>query len=106
MGKRLDATLTKVDAGTGARSLTKAWGELSDAPAKRESIAVLLAQSALETGHWKSCHAYNLGNAKATAKWDGDYCFYTADEIVNEAQAALALTERAPRTDGKAGHNV
>ena len=106
MGKRLDAAVTKVDAGMVARSLTKAWGELSDTPPKRESIAVLLAQSALETGHWKSCHAYNLGNAKATAKWEGDYCFYTADEIVNEAQAALALAERAPRTDGRSGHNV
>ena len=106
MGKRLDATLTKVDASMVARSLTKAFGDLSDTAPKRESIALLLAQSALETGHWKSCHAYNLGNAKASAKWEGDYCFYTADEIVNEAQAALALAERAPRTDGQPGHNV
>jgi hypothetical protein len=105
MGKRLDATLTKVDASTVAGSLTKAWTLTSTAP-KRESIAVLLAQSALETGHWRSCHAYNLGNAKATARWEGDFCFYAADEIVNEAQAALALAERAPRTDGGAGHNV
>src|SRR5690606_307978 len=70
------------------------------------ALSVLLAQSALETGHWKHSYCFNLGNAKATASWDGDWCFYFADEIVPATRAEIALALRAPRTDGKAGHDV
>lgn len=50
---------------------------------KRESIFVLLAQSAIETGWWKSCMCWNLGNVKSR---DGDgrcWTFYRCSEILD-----------------------
>jgi hypothetical protein len=106
MGTRLNAEVTSVTSLEVAAALRAAWTKLLGTPPTNESLAVLLAQSALETGHWKHSYCFNLGNAKATASWEGDFCFYPADEIVTEAQAAQAFAERAPRTDGVAGHNV
>jgi hypothetical protein len=106
MGRKLEAKITTVSATELAEALGTAYEELLGRQPKRESVALLLAQSALETGHWKSCHAYNLGNAKAGPSWDGDYCFYAADEIVSAEQAARAFADRMPRTDGVQGHNV
>jgi peptidoglycan hydrolase-like protein with peptidoglycan-binding domain len=106
MGTRLEAKVTAVGFLEVARALEAAWSKLLGTAPTREALAVLLAQSALETGHWKKSYCFNLGNQKATSKWEGDYCFYPADEIVTQAQAALAFAERAPRTDGVPGHNV
>jgi hypothetical protein len=106
MGKRLDAVPTELTFQVVATALDSAWIELLGRRPAREAVALLLAQSAFETGHWKKSYCYNLGNAKATKSWDGDFCFYFADEIVSEKQAAEAFALRAPRTDGVAGHNV
>jgi hypothetical protein len=106
MGKRLEALPTTVTFRQVAAALEASWTTLLGSAPKQSSLSVLLAQSALETGHWKYSYCYNLGNAKAGASWQGDYCFYPADEIVNEAQAASAIAERALRTDGVAGHDV
>lgn len=106
MRNRLDATVTPVTFREVADALETSWDKLLSHRPKREALAVLLAQSALETGHWKKSYCFNLGNAKATPAWEGDYCFFPADEIVSEAQASLAFAERAPRTDGLPGHNV
>ncbi len=106
MGKRLDAKLTPVPFRNMTHALTRCWQKLSGDTPSRESLAVLLAQSALETGHWKTSYCYNLGNAKAGPSWTGDYCFYHADEIVSPARAAQAFAERMQRTDGVSGHNV
>ncbi len=106
MGKRLEAVETPVSALEVADALAQAWRTRLGNDPSNAALAVLLAQSALETGHWKHSYCYNLGNAKATRSWDGDWCFYYADEIVPAARAELALATRAPRTDGHAGHDV
>jgi len=46
-------------------------------------LACHVAQSALETGHWKSLHWFNFGNVKATPKWDGDVTCFGCNEIIN-----------------------
>ena len=106
MGKRLKAKATPVTFMKLAAALEKSWRKRLGKKPSKKSLAVLLAQSALETGHWKYSYCYNLGNAKAGSSWDGDYCFYPADEIVSQSQAAQAYATRQARTDGKAGHDV
>jgi hypothetical protein len=49
---------------------------------KREAIALLVAQSALETGRWRSIHWYNFGNIKPGAGWLGDYCQFRCNEVI------------------------
>lgn len=59
------ATRTPLDAPTLAAELANAWrAELGTEP-RPDQLAVLLAQSALETGRWRSCYNWNLGNLKA-----------------------------------------
>jgi hypothetical protein len=106
MGQRLNATITEVSFLELSEALSKAWKDVTEKSPSNSSLAVLLAQSALETGHWQSCRAFNLGNAKAGPSWHGDFCFYAADEIVSTAQAARAYADRNPRTDGIQGHDV
>lgn len=48
-----------------ARAYQAQFGALPGARA----LAVLCAQSALETGHWRACHWNNWGNAKAGADY-------------------------------------
>lgn len=42
-----------------------------------------VAQSALETGHWKSCHCNNLGNVKASADYPGDITYFGCNEVLS-----------------------
>jgi hypothetical protein len=72
-------TIKSVDVFNG---LWIAWLNLFDSPPKKESIFVLMAQSALETGRWKSIHCYNFGNIKSSDKDGRDYCFYACNELM------------------------
>lgn len=77
-----------------------------------ELVGVLLAQSALETGHWQALVRWNFGNVKATDAWiaaGGLYTFYDfvpphapapVSENLHEAQMKAALAQSRPRTDG------
>lgn len=47
-----------------------------------ECLAVLLAQSALETGHWKAIHRWNFGNAKVSKNWKGNYTCFRCNEVI------------------------
>ncbi len=48
----------------------------------REHIAVLTAQSALESGRWKSMHRDNPGNIKAGPDYEYMYCQYRCNEVI------------------------
>ena len=62
-----------------AARLTEALGH---APSDHATIA-LVAMSAFETGRWKSCWNYNLGNVKATESWSGNYtCLRNVREVI------------------------
>lgn len=78
-------------------------------------LAVLLAQSALETGHWEAMYCFNFGNVKATDKWiagGGSFTYY--DKKPSHAEAPVTenlptpeknywLAQAKPRTDGGEG---
>lgn len=46
-------------------------------------LAILVGQSALECGWWKSCHRYNVGNAKASPRYEGKYCQFRCNEVID-----------------------
>lgn len=73
----------------------------------RASLLVLLAQSALETGWWRSCWLHNLGNSKhLEGKTPGSWTYFTCDELLTPAHARELLAGARPRTDGRPGLDV
>lgn len=44
------------------------------------TLAILVAQSALECGRWKSMHCFNFGNIRPPKNWQGDYCQFRCNE--------------------------
>ena len=56
-------------------------------PTKKESIWVIAAQWALETGWGKHMHCWNLGNVKSRDGDGYDYCFFGCGEEVTTAEA-------------------
>ncbi len=77
------AVKTPVSAVDVGRALLAAWTKLFEETPAPGSIALLLAQSALETGRWKSCWCWNLGNMKPGSKWAGDICQFRLNEVIN-----------------------
>ncbi len=63
-------------------ALRKAFYALTGAPPSENVLALLMAQSALETGHWESMHHYNWGGLKAYSSWDGERTSYPCSEYI------------------------
>ncbi|HKY34830.1 MAG TPA: hypothetical protein VJN18_02720 [Polyangiaceae bacterium] len=57
--------LTPLGRDEAGRAFLAAYQQLVGRSPTQAVLALLLAQSAFETGHWKSLHHYNFGNAKA-----------------------------------------
>jgi hypothetical protein len=57
--------LTPLNPSEAAAALAAAYERLIGAPPSQPVLALLIAQSALETGNWKKLHNYNFGNQKA-----------------------------------------
>jgi len=57
--------LTPLTRDEATSALLTAYQQLTGAPPTAAVLALLLAQSAFETGHWRSIHNFNFGNAKA-----------------------------------------
>ena len=45
-------------------------------------VAVLTAQSALESDRWKSMHRFNPGNIKASSSYEYLYCQFRCNEVI------------------------
>lgn len=45
-------------------------------------VAVLTAQSALESGRWKKMHRFNPGNIKASENYEYLYCQFRCNEVI------------------------
>lgn len=74
--------LTPVTAREVSEALRVAFGRASGLVVTRETLALATAQSALETGRWKSIHRYNLGNIKAGPTYEGYYCQFRCNEVI------------------------
>lgn len=97
MGIELAATKTLVEPGTLRELLAGAWINLFPQSPKKESLLILLAQWALETGHGKSVWNYNLGNVKATSSGAYDYCYFACNEVL-PTEDAKRYQDKSPST--------
>lgn len=77
-------------------ALGRAWRSRFSEEAKKESLLVLLAQWALETGRGKSMWNYNIGNVKGRPDGsDGrSWTFFACNEILS-VRAANAMVAKA-----------
>lgn len=80
--KRLSPSATKVPATEMVAAMERAWTARFGSAPKRESIHVLVAQWALETGWGKAMHAYNVGNIKSVEGDGHDYTYFACDEYI------------------------
>ena len=76
-------------------ALTSAWLAKFGSDPPTNAIAVLMSQSALETGSWQSCVCYNLGNVKASTNAN-DHCFFTTWENMSASQIAAYVAASTP----------
>ena len=83
----------------------------------RELVLTLLAQSALETGHWRVMYCFNFGNVKVTDEWISDGGHYTffperpdgspgVSDNLTFPQVRRAQAQSKDRTDGKPGPDM
>jgi hypothetical protein len=80
-----------LEQGEAAVALKAAWNSCFQADPSNDSLALLWAQSALETARWKAIHCYNYGNIKKrhanpqfNIEDDGhDWCMYRCNELLN-----------------------
>lgn len=79
----------KLEEAQAAYALREAWKRVYGVCPSDNSLAVLWAKSALETGRWKHIHNYNFGNIKKKraskySKDDGHYfTMYECGEVIN-----------------------
>lgn len=71
-----------------------AWQLLTGQVPDRKIIHILHAQSALETGHWRSIMNYNLGGAKKHG--DCDWTFFTTTERFKDDVAQKYVASSKP----------
>lgn len=83
VGVFIPDAMTRVEPAALATELAAAWKMLRAETPKRESILILMAHSAHETGHWHSCHNWNLGNVKGRIDDGRDFTFFACWERIN-----------------------
>ncbi len=64
-------------------SLHDAYVHVIDEQPTPESLNLLVAQTALETGQWKSIHHHNWGNVKASSRYRGLYTMFRCNENID-----------------------
>ena len=97
MGVERPAKRTPVSPEQVFLSFATAWQMLTGSPPDRRVLHILHAQSALETGHWKSLWNYNLGGAKKHGPCDWTY--FTTTERFPHEQADKHLASSKPGSE-------
>jgi hypothetical protein len=87
MSSELQDTLTPITPADLLRALWRSWIALHQQSPHPNSLLVLIAHWALETGWGKSCHCYNLGNVKSSPSDSRDYCYFECGEEIPQAKA-------------------
>jgi len=81
-GTRIPDKLTPLTPEQAAQALATAYQRVTGKVADQRVLGLLIGQTALETGNWKSLHNYGFGNVKATAS-DPYYAGFRCWEVVN-----------------------
>ena len=91
MGKELEDKLTTVTLEELLPTYYKVWlYKLRGSPPPIPAIEIFAAQWAIETWWGKSCHCWNLGNAKATVGGSYDFTFFKCGEELSATTAKNA----------------
>jgi flagellum-specific peptidoglycan hydrolase FlgJ len=64
------------------RAFRSALETLTGKTPSNAQLSVLVAQSALETGRWRSIHCWNFGNVKAGPDYEWLYCQFRCNEVI------------------------
>jgi hypothetical protein len=78
----LDDKLTKLTPLEAIRALREGYRRVVGRYPSAATLAVHVAQSALESGRWKSMHWHNFSNVKAGQSYEGFYSQYRCNEII------------------------
>lgn len=81
--REVPARITRLSQIGASRALELAYWNTLGQGCPKGTLAVLLAQTALETGRWKSIWCHNFGNQKASANYRGNVCFFRCNEVLN-----------------------
>jgi hypothetical protein len=73
--------MTVLTAAQAAKAISDGYLYVTGKRPNAITLALLLGQSALETGNWKSIHNYNFGNKKASGS-DRNWQYFRCSEIV------------------------
>lgn len=79
----IEDKLTPLSADAVARAFASAYRQVLGMEPTVRTLAILMAQSALESGRWKALHCFNFTNIKAVESYEGHYCLYRCNEIIN-----------------------
>ena len=97
MPVELQAVKTPVKVEELALALCDAYSFYFGSWPSKDSIRVLLAQWALETGWGKSMWCYNLGNVKSHSDDGYDFCYFACNEVL-PTKYAKRLQSKNPKT--------
>lgn len=82
--------ITTLSLEEGLMALADGFRVIMNSAPPRGCLAVLGAQSVLETGSFQKMHRWNAGNMKKPATWEGLYTRFKCDEIFDPATAKRA----------------
>jgi len=80
--KLIPNKLTKMSALDVLNAFRAAITKITGTAPANSTLAILVAQSALECGRWASMHCYNFGNIRPPAGWTGGYCQFRCNEKI------------------------
>ena len=80
MGELIPAAKTKLTEAEATYALREGWKLVFGEYPSIDSLSILWAQSALETGRWTFIWNYNFGNIKRHD--DHDYCMFRCNEVI------------------------
>jgi len=74
--------MTPLSSDAAAKALSDGYKLVTGTAPSAKILGLLVAQTAFETGNWKSLHNYNFGNAKSGGQ-DPYFQYFRCSEIVN-----------------------
>jgi hypothetical protein len=74
--------LTPLTPEEAAKAISDGYKQVTGSTPSKAILGLLIGQTALETGNWKSLHNFNFGNAKARSS-DPHFQFFRCSEIIN-----------------------
>jgi hypothetical protein len=102
----LPAQKTPCDATKMLHAMAYAWTQLFQTTASKDSLCVLLAQWAFETGSGAGCWCWNIGNFKAHDGDGRDYTYFACNEILPVQKANACVAKAGWREDGSGKRDV